>query len=243
MNSQKVRLYAFGLLLLVLYLVGCGTPVTPTPIPATPIPIPTATPIPPTTTPIPTPVPTVTATPIPTTTPTLTTTPTVFPGALTLQAYSTSFAATLTAAPTETPRPPTVAPECASSDQYRYVYYPGRLLVRSPCIRVTGTVKSISQRGEGDGDFTFEVALDSPFERYLNDENRKQWQGNLHVEIVCFNPSQGYSKGVCDNFPESLRVVPPEVGQRIWLEGQWVLDMGHTGWAELHPLYRWGTLK
>jgi hypothetical protein len=230
--NARVQLYTLGMMAIVFVSAGCSAPTTSTSIP-------TATSVPPTAIPIP---PTTTLT-LSTTTPTLTTRPTLSAGARTVQAYSTSFAATPPAAPTNTPRPPTVAPECTPSDQYLYVYYPGRLLVRSPCIRVTGIVKSISQRGEGDGDFTFEVALDSPFERYLNDENRKQWRGNLHVEIVCFNPSQGYSKGVCDNFPESLRVVPPDVGQHIWLEGPWVLDMGHTGWAELHPLYRWGTLK
>lgn len=81
MNHQRVRLYAFGLMLVVLLLVGCVAPPMPTPVPATatavpptatPIPptatsVPTATPVPPTATPVPP-----TATPVP---PTATATP------------------------------------------------------------------------------------------------------------------------------------------------------------------------
>lgn len=54
MNRRRIRLYALGMMLIALLLVGCSAPPTPTPIPptATAVP-PTATPVPPTATPIP----------------------------------------------------------------------------------------------------------------------------------------------------------------------------------------------
>lgn len=81
MNRQRVRLYAFGLMLVLLFLVGCAAPPTPiaptaTAVPPTPIsPTTISTPIPPTPTPI---SPTTTSTPIPPT-PIPTSTPTVEP--------------------------------------------------------------------------------------------------------------------------------------------------------------------
>lgn len=137
----------------------------------------------------------------------------------------------------------TLVPRCAQGGQELHVYDPGRLEVLSLCVRVSGIVKSISKQGEGDGDFTFEVALDPPFKNYVNDENRKVWNGNIHVEIVCHTAGGGYAYRECKNFPESLRVEPPRIGQHIWLEGQWVQDWGHTGWTELHPLFRWEPYK
>jgi hypothetical protein len=29
------------------------------------------------------------------------------------------------------------------------------------------------------------------------------------------------------------------VGDKVWMEGRYVFDLDHSGWAELHPLYRW----
>jgi len=30
------------------------------------------------------------------------------------------------------------------------------------------------------------------------------------------------------------------VGAHVWMEGRYVADSEHGGWAELHPLHRWG---
>ncbi len=153
------------------------------------------------------------------------------------------------------PSLPDPSPDCDPGSQQDFIHTPQlmggtvselvRLYVLNSCIRVTGIVFSISQQGEADGDFTFEVALDPPFQKYLTDANRQFWKGNMHVEIVCHDPNSRNesAKVTCANFPEALRVVPPRAGQRVWLEGQWVLDMGHDGWAEIHPLYRWGLVQ
>jgi len=228
--SARVQLYTLGMMLIVLLSAGCSALATSTPIP-------TATTVPPTATPIP---PTTTLTPI-ALTPTLMTTPTVFAGALTVQAYSTSFAATLTAAPTNTPLPPTLAAECSPTDQDAYVYSPGRLQVRSPCIHVIGTVKGAYDANDGDG--IIDLDLDPPFKHFLVPANFTTLfniNGTLHVEIICHGAK---SVSICTQNPNPLRQPLPKVGQRISAEGRWVLDMGHRGYAELHPVYRWEVIK
>jgi len=38
---------------------------------------------------------------------------------------------------------------------------------------------------------------------------------------------------------DACREVARAVGDRVWMEGRYVFDTDHGGWAELHPLYRW----
>ncbi len=139
---------------------------------------------------------------------------------------------------------PSFVNECEPNDQDRYVYRPSRLQVLSECIRVTGTVKAVYLPGAGDdGDVGIQLAVDSPFERPLNDANRKYQNGYLHVESVCYSQPAWWNISTiisCAVDPDPYRGPFPSVGQRVWMEGKWVLDVGHEGWAELHPLYRWG---
>ncbi|MBI4672522.1 MAG: hypothetical protein HY741_12765 [Chloroflexi bacterium] len=135
-----------------------------------------------------------------------------------------------------------LVPRCMMGGQEGYVYDPVRLKVLRLCVRISGIVKKLNGVWT-DGDFTFDVALDPPFKNYINDQNLKVWNGNIHVEIVCYTAGGGYAYRECKDFPESLRVEPPRIGQHIWLEGQWVEDWGHTGWTELHPLFRWEPYK
>lgn len=133
-------------------------------------------------------------------------------------------------------------PHCEPGGQEAFAWDIGGLEVHSLCVRLSGTVKSISQQGEANGDFTFEVALDPPFASYINEENSKVWNGYLHVAIVCHKLA-GAGANTCANFPEALHIAPPEIGQHIWMEGQWVENWNKTGWSELNPLFRWEPFK
>jgi hypothetical protein len=33
-----------------------------------------------------------------------------------------------------------------------------------------------------------------------------------------------------------------QIGAHVWMEGRYILDLNHASHAELHPLYRMGTL-
>jgi hypothetical protein len=141
---------------------------------------------------------------------------------------------------TTTPAPsPSVA--CASTDQDAYVYHPARLAVLAACIRVEGLVDAV--RLEADGDLHILVRLDPAFESVLRPANQGVELGDLVIEPVCVEPvTQADAVAVCADDRDPLALPYPVVGEAIWLEGRYVLDLEHGGWAELHPLYRWGLL-
>lgn len=140
-----------------------------------------------------------------------------------------------------------VAKDCEPNDQDRYVYRPGRLQVLSSCVRVTGVVRAVYlPNDDDDGDVGIQLELDPPFERYLNEASRKYQGGYMHVESVCYlmpNFNNLFAQIACTFDPDPYHGPFPSVGQRVWMEGRWVLDFGHEGWAELHPQYRWGPLE
>ena len=128
--------------------------------------------------------------------------------------------------------------DCAPTDQDAYVYRPARLQVLTACVRVTGTI--VASTAEADGDVHINVRLDPPYEGLLVAANAFE-DGLLVVEPVCqFPPLQAEAIRVCASDPDPLAGGLPRVGDRVWLEGRHVLDLQHHGWAELHPLYRWG---
>lgn len=133
------------------------------------------------------------------------------------------------------------AAQCDPADQDAFVYSPDRLEVLSPCIRVSGVVRNIISN-PFDGDLVMGLELDPPFEGYLTAANRASLGGTLHVEVIChgepliINPR---ARSACSQNPDPLRGPLPAVGAHVWMEGRWVLDHSHGGWAELHPLYRW----
>ena len=132
---------------------------------------------------------------------------------------------------------PTVG--CTPTDQDRYVYNPDRLVVKARCLRVSGVIDAVRQ--EADGDLHILLRLDAPYRRYLTPANQGQELGDLVVEPVCVHPvSQADAIASCAADPDPLQNLP-HTGMRVWMDGRYVLDMGHGGWAELHPLYRWGT--
>ena len=134
-----------------------------------------------------------------------------------------------------------VPAQCELTDQDAYVYSEDRLEALSPCIHVTGTVANIINN-PFDGDATMGLEVDPPFAQYLTATNIAALNGTLHIEVICFlgpivNPN---ARAACAANPDPLRFGIPHVGQHVWMEGRWVLDHSHGGWAELHPLYRWG---
>jgi len=129
---------------------------------------------------------------------------------------------------------------CAPTDQAQYVYRPARLQVVEPCVRVTGTV--VASSAEADGDVHLQVRLDAPYRGLLTSGNQFE-DGDLIVEPVChFPPLQADAIRVCASDPDPLDGALPGVGEHVWMEGRYILDLQHHAWAELHPLYRWGTV-
>jgi hypothetical protein len=130
---------------------------------------------------------------------------------------------------------------CAPTDQERFVYRPARLQELMPCIRVIGFV--VSSSAEADGDYHINVRVDPEYEGLLNAANEAE-DGYLIVEPVCqFPPLQAEAIRLCASDAEPLTGGLPGVGDHVWLEGRYALDLQHHGWAELHPLYRWGRVS
>lgn len=148
--------------------------------------------------------------------------------------------ASILAAPTLTasaPLPTPSASSCLPSDQDQYVYNPQRLKVLQPCIHVTGTIAAI--RTEADGDYHVLLALDPQYASLLTAANANEL-GDLVVEPVCeHGVTQADAVAICatDHDPVKLGFV---VGEHVWMEGRYVLDLDHGGWAEIHALSAWG---
>jgi hypothetical protein len=145
--------------------------------------------------------------------------------------------------PTPTPKPtvtPTQKPvACKATDQDRFVYHPSRLDVQAACIRVTGTVEAV--RREADGDLHILLALDPAYSRLLTPANQGEELGDLVVEPVCVRRvTQTDAIQLCRSDSDPFSGPFPVVGETVWMEGRYVLDLQHGSWAELHPLYRWG---
>jgi len=155
---------------------------------------------------------------------------------------SPTIGSTPTSAPTPAPPIRTATPKpvaCVATDQDQYVYHPDRLSVRAACLRVTGTVAAI--RYEADGDLHILLAPDAPYAHLLTPANQGEELGDLVIEPVCVRPvTQADAIAICASDPDPMVGPFPVVGQRVWMEGRYVVDLQHGGWAELHPLYRWG---
>lgn len=127
---------------------------------------------------------------------------------------------------------------CQPTDQDAYVYRPSRLQLIASCVRVTGTV--VSSSAESDGDVHINVRPDPAFVGMLTAANEAE-HGYLIVEPVCrFPPLQAEAIRVCASDGDPLAGDLPAVGDHVFMEGRYVLDLQHGAWAELHPLYRWG---
>ncbi len=91
---------------------------------------------------------------------------------------------------------------------------------------VTGevTLAYLNSPPEGDGDYEFNVQLDSGQESYLSPGN-DALGGTLHAEIT---------------EADQRRLVDlPKVGQHIALIGAWVQNTHREGWYEFNPVWYW----
>ncbi|MBF6606653.1 MAG: hypothetical protein IVW53_13865 [Chloroflexi bacterium] len=168
--------------------------------------------------------------------------PSAAPAADTATAPTTAAHATAKALAQASARPttrPTANPAtCSPTDQDRYVYHPYRLAIHAACISITGTVAAV--RHEVDGDVHILVALDPAYRYLLTTANQGVELGDLVVEPVCVRRvTQADAIATCASDPDPLAGLLPTVGARVWMEGRYVFDLDHGGWAELHPLYRW----
>ena len=88
---------------------------------------------------------------------------------------------------------------------------------------LVGVVHDMKGTKDDDGDYQFNLALEQPYRKLLNQENYKQVKGMLVVEIIPKDQS-------------STLVQIPKNGDRIQAYGVWVTDNPH-GWNELHPTW------
>jgi hypothetical protein len=112
---------------------------------------------------------------------------------------------------------------CVEGDVLGGVYLPSRLKVLDPCVTIEATVREVERpsESESDGDLSFNVELSAGDQRLLNDVNRTNMHGWLHLEIVSL---------------DRATLPAPVEGQRIRVTGPWVLDTVH-GHNEIHPVW------
>lgn len=146
-----------------------------------------------------------------------------------------------TKAPAPTPRPTAQPVACQPTDQDKHVYNPSRLEVVASCIYVTGSIQAV--RREADGDLHLLLRLDPAYTHYLTAANQGEELGDLVIEPVCVKSvTQLDAESTCAVDPDPMAPPFPVAGERVWMEGRYVLDLQHGGWAELHPLFRWGDM-
>ena len=125
---------------------------------------------------------------------------------------------------------------------WQHVYNPTRLIVKQPCLAVTGTIVDATNgrepdgvRHEADGDTHGWLKVDQQFQDLLNPGNMSNEGGNLVFEIVCkFNVTQADAKPACANFQDPVAI--PRVGSHVQIVGSYVRDTNHAQWMEIHPV-------
>lgn len=98
-----------------------------------------------------------------------------------------------------------------------------RFTVLSTCEQAVGMVHNMTGIKKADGDYQFNLAVQKSYTKLLNEENIKQVQGMLVVEII---PR--------DQNTSSVQI--PKNGDKIEVYGAWVTD-NPKGWNELHPAW------
>jgi len=125
------------------------------------------------------------------------------------------------------------APNCDET-LWKHVYNPSRLAVQEKCVTVTGTIvdatagdKIHQQDGVRHEDSYGWLKLDPGQEKYVNDVNKRDEQGNLIFEIVCKYPArQVDAKAACAGFKSAVKL---PLGSHVAITGTWVSDLDHGG--------------
>lgn len=152
------------------------------------------------------------------------------------------IAAACGGAPAATQIASTPGATCSPNDQDQYVYDPTRLKVVQACIRVTGTVDGMWLATDGDTNIL--LRLDPPYQHLLTPGNEEgEERGDLGVEAVCTaSPVDPIVMALCANDHDPYAQPAPRMGEHVWMEGRYILDLDHGSHAELHPLYRMGVV-
>jgi len=141
------------------------------------------------------------------------------------------------------PSAPGGAPATAcDASLWNHVYHPTRLMVKTACVTVTGTIvdatsgaRSDGVRHEADGDTHGWLRLDPQFQSMLNAGNKSAEGGNLVFEIICrFPVTQKDAQSACSGYTD--RVQLPPVGSHVSVTGPYVQDTFHAQWNEIHPV-------
>ena len=125
---------------------------------------------------------------------------------------------------------------------WQHVYHSSRLIVKQPCIAVTGIIVDATNgrqpdglRHEADGDTHGWLKVDQQFADLLNAGNLNNEGGNLVFEIVCkFTVTQADAQPACASYHATLAI--PPVGTHVQIVGTYVRDTNHAQWMEIHPV-------
>lgn len=113
---------------------------------------------------------------------------------------------------------------CRQGNIFDGVDRQARFTVLSTCEHAIGIVHDMKGTKEEDGDYQFNLQVEEPFKKLLSNENAKQVNGMLVVEII--QKDQNLSD-----------VQIPKNGDKIEVYGAWVTDNPH-GWNEIHPAWQ-----
>lgn len=139
--------------------------------------------------------------------------------------------------------PPQATVPARSCDEslWKHIYHQKRLVVKSACMSVTGTLVDATRgrekdgcRHEADGDCHTWLKLDASEQGLLNDKNLSNEAGNLVIEPICrYRVTQADAMAVCKDWKQDLVLPPP--GTRVRVTGAYVFDSQH-GHMEIHPI-------
>jgi SH3 domain-containing protein len=156
---------------------------------------------------------------------------------------------TISSAPPPQPTEPTAttpagaAPTAAcDAALWNHVYHRTRLIVKTACVTVTGTIVDATSgaqadgvRHEADGDTHGWLKVDPQFQSMLNAGNKSAEGGNLVFEIICRYPvTQKDARSACSGYTDHTQL--PAVGSRVSVTGTYVQDTFHAQWNEIHPV-------
>ena len=111
---------------------------------------------------------------------------------------------------------------CKQGNIFDGVDRQARFSVLSTCEKAVGIVHDMKTTKEDDGDYQFNLEIEPQYRRLLNDENNRQVQSMLVIEIIS---------------EDQQLVQIPKNGDEIEVHGAWVTDNPH-GWNEIHPAWK-----